>query len=510
MSGEQISRLIQKHGEEILANIVNDQFRSHYTKISPELHKNWKRYTGEDKPIKHRTTEDELNLLSNEKLPNDFEGDIVDQLKGFVFAEAIVVSHEDETASKTIQDFNTVNNFDTLKTEIAEYMLSTGQSYGLLYVESGTGDLKVLATKPWQTGLIYSDATDEPEYGFIYYPYNYVDENGKEIKRTRFEWYDKENIYYFIKKGDDEKGNFILEEGEIYENGEIKQLQNPQPHFFKDAVPIVEFIPNSRKQSAFQKVKALIDGYDMALSDWLNELVEFKQSYMKATGAEIDEKERKAARATRIINLPDTDSDVDFLTKNLSAEFVEKFLKQVAENTYKFSKTVNMTDEKFAGGGAESGEARVWKMLNLVFEGKTLETYFTKGLRRFYSVAAKIWNVSTNKVDPLKIKFEFTRTLPKDLLYAAEVMEKFFGKLPTEEVYALMPFIDDPKAVFDKYKEEFGVDLDKYSEGNTSKADNVALQIQQLSLAASRAAEAQDTELATRLKNKIDELITQV
>lgn len=509
MNGEQIIRLINDKGDEILSRIVTDAHRDFATELSSSLKASWLRYTGEDKPIKHRTTEDELNLLSNEKLPNDFEGDIVDQLKGFVFAESITVKSEDESANKIIQEFITNTDFDAHKTELAEYMLSTGRAYSLLYVEAKTGNVKTIAIKSWQCSLIYSDATDEPDFGFIYYPYNYMNENGKEIKRTRLEWYDKENVYYFV-RNDDSNGSFKLEEGEIFEDGEIKTLQNPQPHLFKGAVPIIEFIPNQRKQSAFEKVKKLIDGYDMALSDWLNELVEFKQSYMKATGAEIDEKERKAARATRIINLPDTDSDVDFLTKNLSAEFVEKFLKQVAENTYKFSKTVNMTDEKFAGGGPESGEARVWKMLGLVFEGKTLETYFTKGLRRLFKTAALIWNVSSNKVNYLEIMFEFTRTLPKDLLYAAQVMEKFFGKLPTEEVYALMPFIDKPKEVYERYKEEFGVDLDKYSEGNTSKADNVALQIQQLSLAASRAAEAQDTELAARLKNKIDELITQV
>jgi SPP1 family phage portal protein len=130
-----------------------------------------------------------------------------------------------------------------------------------------------------------------------------------------------------------------------------------------------------------------------------------------------------------------------------------------------------MGDEKTVGGGAQSGESRKWRMLSLIFLGMVIEVFFTKGLRRLYKVEASYWNKFSTKVDPLKIKFEFTRKLPSDLLYAAEVMEKFWGKLPKEVIYKLMPFIENVQEILEQYEAEYGVDLDNIpaniDDGNT-------------------------------------------
>jgi SPP1 family phage portal protein len=265
-------------------------------------------------------------------------------------------------------------------------------------------------------------------------------------------------------------GKYIKEKGEVFDQGQVVELQNPQPHQF-DRVPITEIFANARKQSVFEKVKGLIEAQDIAKSDWLNEIVEFKQSYLKVTGGVMEEEERKKARGTRIINIPDRESDADFLTKELSPEFVENFLKMNDADIYKFSKTLNMGDEKTVGGGAQSGESRKWRMLSLIFLGMVIEVFFTKGLRRLYKVEASYWNKFSTKVDPLKIKFEFTRKLPSDLLYAAEVMEKFWGKLPKEVIYKLMPFIENVQEILEQYEAEYGVDLDNIpaniDDGNT-------------------------------------------
>ena len=455
MTGEQVSRLIEIKGEQIAGKIIADLIKENDENLSAKLTDNWDRYSGKV-PINKRKNEDPLKISANMKLPNDYYGDIVDQIQGFVFSESITIQHEDEAQNNIITEFNVNNDFDALKTELSEYVLACGRGSVLHYVESGTGDVKIMNIKPWQVVVVYSDSTEEPQYAMIYYPYEMVNYNtGKVDETTRVEWYDKEKVTYYIKQG----GGYVEEKGEVFEAGEIKELVNPQPHQF-DRVPVTEFFANARKQSVFEKVKGLIEAYDIGLSDWMNEIVEFKQAYLKAVGAEIDEKERKKARNTRVINMPDKDSNIDFLVKNLSPEFVENFIKIVDTNIYKFSKTLNMADEKVVGGGAQSGESRKWRMLSLIFLGMTIEVFFTKGLRRLYKVSASYWNKFSTKVDPLKITFEFTRKLPSDLLYAAELLNKLWGKLPVTEIYKLLPFIDDPKEIFEQYKEEFAVDLD--------------------------------------------------
>jgi SPP1 family phage portal protein len=464
MTGEQIIGLIKHRGNEIMSQIITTTIKDNESRLS-DVKKNWEKYRG-DVPILHRKNEDPLKISANEKLANDYRGDIVDQIKGFVFAEPIGVRYPDDAGNAFIRAFNIDNDIDALNLELAEYMLSCGYGARLCYIENGTGKTRVMNVKPWECIFIYADSTDRPQYALVFYPYSIMNyDTGKEEKTVRVEWYDRENVTYYIKRG----GKFIQETGQVFEDNQLKEIVNPAPHFF-DGVPVIEYIPNPRRQCSFAKVESLIDGFDVALSDWLNEIIEFKMSYLKATGASIDEKERMLARATRIINLPDKDSNVDFLTKNLSPEFINNFLDKIDENIYKFSKTANMSSEKFTSGGAESGEARIWKMLSLVFEGVVVENFFTKGLRNTYKILTTSWNKVTNRIDPLKIEFEFKRKLPNDLLYAAQVLEKLWGKMPLEKIYSLLAFVDDPVKLAQEYQNQNAVDLDNLPAEKTNES----------------------------------------
>jgi len=456
MRSEDIVRLLENGGDVMMSKIITKEIKDHQD-LATELKKNYDKYAGKV-PILNRPYVDKAKISVNKKLANDFRGDIVDQINGFVLGESISVMYPDDNGQKLITDFNSLNSIDALNTELGEYMLSCGQAGRLLYVEAGTGEVRAVNLKPWEVIYIFNASGDRIDYALIYYAYTIVNtDTGKETKTIKVEWYDKENVTYFIKQG----GSYVKEKGEVYENSELKEIVNPQPHFF-DGVPIVKFIPNSREQTAFAKVEQLIDGYDEGLSDWLNEVIEFRNAYLKATGAEIDEDERKKARRTGIFNLPDKDCDVDFITKTLNPEYVENLLQIIDNNIYKFSKTVNMTSEKFVAGGAESGESRKWRMLTFVFLGIVIERYFTKCLKEQYRLVISVLNRGVKKINYLDITYEFTRKLPVDLLYSAKVVTELWGKLPKKIIYSLLPFIDNPQDVVDQLEEEENeIDLDK-------------------------------------------------
>lgn len=457
MRSGDIVRLIEKHGDEYLSKIVTREIADHQS-LSNQLKNNYEKYAGKV-PILTRTSVDKLGIRVNKTLANDYRGDIVDQFKGFVFGEQISVLYSDDNPkiAEMIKDLITSNSVAAMDTELAEYMLSTGQSGRLLYVEAGTGIVKLKNIKPWEVIFIMNASNDQVDYAIIYYPYTEINyATGKETKTYKAEWYDKENVTYFIKRGN----RFEKEDGMIVVSGELKKIVNPQPHFF-NGVPVIKFIPNPREQNVFSKVEHLIDGYDEGLSDWLNEVIEFRNSYLKATGAQMTEEERIIARKTGIINLPDKDTDVDFLIKNLTPEFIEKALSTIDNNIYKFAKSMNMGSDKFVAGGPESGESRKWRMLNFVFEGIVIERFFTKSLQEQWKLICSNWNLKSTQVDPLKISFEFSRTLPVDLLYLSDVLTKLWGKVPKKLIYSLMPFIDNPQEVIDQLEKENGTDLDK-------------------------------------------------
>jgi SPP1 family phage portal protein len=452
-SGQDIINMINLQGEKIMSKIITDSIEA-FKSTGIKLKSNWDRYTTDQVPIRSRP-DSSFAMSSNLKLNNDFAGDIVDEFKGFVFGEKIKTIHPEESANNVIKDFVAENSLEALDTELAEYMLACGYGSRVLYVEAGTGILKIMNTKPWQTIFFQNDSTEEIDYAMIFYDWIIVDpKTGKAKKSIRVEWYDKANVSYFIKDG----GKFILETGEVLEHGDITTPKNPTPHLF-DFVPVIKFKPNPREQSAFHKVTSDIDAYDQALSDWINEITEFRAALLVATGGAMDEEERIKAKKSGMVNLPDSDSSLTWLTKDINPDFIEKGLKTLEQNIYRFSKTVDMTNEKFVGGGPESGESRKWRLLKLIFEGIVIEQFFTKGLRTQYKILCSAWNKKSLKIDYKLIQFTFTRKLPVDLLYEMNVLTTGFGKMPIEDIYTLLSFVKDPKNLAKRFALENPVDL---------------------------------------------------
>lgn len=451
MNSEEIVKMIEAQGDAIMSKIILDAIEAHKPQAE-KMFRLYNRYKG-DVPIKERRSPDKAGISLNNKINNDYEGIIVDEIVGYIWGHSIVTSYNDEglkeSVGKILERFEILNNIDSLDEETGEYSCGCGYGARLCYFDK-LGELRVMNTKPWQTYFIYNNSTDEIDYAMIYYPWEIVDvPSGKVTKTTKVEWYNKEEVSYWIKQG----GRF--EKEKLEEGG----YQNPQPHNF-DFVPVIKFKGNNLEQSDLEKVESLIDGYNELISDAQNELQEFVHAYLAATGASIDEEERLKSRRTRVFNLPDKESHLEFITKDINDAFFEHQKKTLNDNIFRFSKTVDMNDEKFSAGGAESGEARKWKLLALEFKAVKKERKFIEGLRMMYKVIASAWNKRQMSVDYLKLNFQFTRSLPIDFLYYADIALKLKGTLSLLTILSLLPFVKDPQTELDKLEEEQTVNLD--------------------------------------------------
>lgn len=453
MNSEDVNKLIDEKGESIISRIISDEIRD-FNPRAEEMKKFYKRYAGK-KTIHKRANPDKTGLSLNNKISTDYDGLIIDEIVGYLFGHPIsrVYSSESETEKlkieNEIQKFEAINNVEAMDEETGEFSCLCGYGSRVLYYDK-EGNLRVMNSKPWETVFINSVSTDQTQFAFIFYDWEIIDiKSGKVIKTTKVEWYDETNVTYYIKSG----GKFEKE------NIEEPDYQNPQPHNFS-FVPVIKYRSNNIEQSDLYKVTDLIDAYDELISDTQNEIQEFVHSYLKTIGAEMSEEERIKARRTRVFNLPDKDSDVDFITKNINGDFVQKQKETLNKNIFLSSKTVDMNDEKFNSGGAESGEARKWKLMPLEFKAIKKERKFIEGERYMFKVIASAWRKKGIEMDYLKLNFIFTRSLPIDYLYYGSIAEKFRGVISLIDILTLMPFIKNPQEYYDRLKKEEDIDLD--------------------------------------------------
>jgi len=452
-NSEDIRKMIEVNGDAVIPKIVEKIINDHKPQ-SEKMKTFYNRYIGKDVPIKRRINKDEAGISLNNKIHCDYEGIIIDEIKGYVWGNPIKIDYSDENENEVnrvneiIKNISVSNNIDSIDEETGELSSICGYGARLVYFDKNA-ELKIMNVKPYETIFIINSSTELIDYACIYYDWDIVDPMTGQIKKTiKAEWYDSEYVYYLIKEG----SKFT------FEKIDDPNYKNPQLHLFK-IVPVIKFKANNIEQSDLEKVTGLIDAYDELISDAQNELQEFVHAYIKATGANITADERIAMRKSKVINLPDKDADIDFLTKNINGEFFEQQKKTIKEEIFNTSKTVNMSDEKFSAGGVESGEARKWKLLALEFKAITKERKFTEGLRMMWRVITSAPG-SEYKFDPNKLTFTFIRNLPVDFLYYADVAAKLQGIIPKIDILKYLPFIKNAEDTHKRLLEENDIDLD--------------------------------------------------
>lgn len=458
LTSEDIIRMIQDKGDQITAKIIEDLIKD-WERPHAQMRKYYERYKG-NVPIKNRMSPDRAGIALNNKLQKDWEGIIIDEIVGYIWGHPVKISYNSDNVNdkKVIENFlerfDALNNSDALDEETGELSSLCGYGSRLLYVDT-EAQFRAMNTKPWETIFVYNNSTDEVEFALIYYPWVIVDTFGNSKKSMKAEWYDKSEVSYWIKDGGKWRKETFQDSGMIDE----MNYKNPQKHMF-DYVPVVKYKANNLEQSDLEKATSLIDAYNELISDAQNEIQEFVHCYLKATGAEMSKEERIKARASRVFNLPDKEADIDFITKDINPEFFIHQQKTLKDDIHESTKTVDMNDENFSGGGAESGEARKWKLLALEFKAIKKERRFTEGQRYMFKVLSSGLRKKNINLDHLLLHFTYIRSLPIDYLYYAQIAQQFTGILPKLDVLQLIPFIKDPQAVLDRLNEENNVNLD--------------------------------------------------
>ncbi|SFJ83071.1 phage portal protein [Thermoflavimicrobium dichotomicum] len=428
-------RELERINGQVTSQIIKDLIAEH-TPTRQRMISLYERYKAsiEGVPIFSRKVPDYEKV--NNKLNNDFFSEIVDTKVGYFMGKPIVYSvdreaPEYEVANQTLQDFNIRNNIEDLDSETAKMAAICGLGARLLYIDR-EGSERVMNVDPWECIFVYDRSINEPQYALRYYTMK-VQEGDRFHDRTRVEWYDQENVTFFIEDG---KGMYILDETEP---------KNPLPHMF-DGIPLLAFPNNEEQQGDVEKALSLIDAYDRTLSDVNSEIEAFRLAYMVFYGFEPDKETIEQAKQTGAfgINNPEDGAKIEFLTKQMSDTIIENHLNRLEQNILRFAKSVNFGDEQFAGN--LSGVSMRFKLFALESKCITAERKFTAALRQQFKLLASAWQKKGIPIDYKNIWFQFKRNFPLNLLDEAQTSATLKGLVSERTRLSLLSFIDDVEA----------------------------------------------------------------
>ena len=424
-----LKELVQLNGH-VTSDIIKDLIADH-APVRARMLGLYNRYKTNDLPILNREFEDQGKI--NRKLNNSFDSEIVDTKVGYFIGYPISyqVDKEQPGAEKinaTLQDFKLRNNIDDLDSETVKMATICGYAARLLYIDRD-GLERAMNVNPWEVILIYDRSINEPQFALRYYDIT-VKEGKQEKTRTRVEWYDDTTVTYYIQ---DDSGENVPD---------ISEPVNPQPHLF-DLVPVIVFPNNEEQQGDAEKVLNLIDAYDRSLSDVNSEIEQFRLAYMAFYGYDPDEETLAKAKKTGAFGLDEKGEGVgiEFITKDMNDQVIENHLNRLEANIMRFGKSVNMTDEKFAGN--LSGVAIRYKLMPLENKCITLERKMTASLRQQFRVLATAWAKKGIQVDYTNIFFDYKRNLPVNLTDEADSTSKLKGMISERTRLAQLSFVDD-------------------------------------------------------------------
>jgi hypothetical protein len=376
-------------------NIVVDQAVNHFTGIPIK----WDYDVSEQKRTIIQRAKDFFlgNDLNNSKTPEEFDilADMVDTLR-----------------------------FAMLDSESATYQGATGVAFRLLE--------PVQVDKGWELWA----SNIEPWFAERY-------QNGAVFIREKYDTLQRKFYQEMKVVTDKEIKTYAryIDSALIGVSGKFKfmsETTNPLENIY-----LSEFKNNTNRYCDFEVAEEISDAIDRSVSDQQNEIEQFKLAYMMVTGSRLNEDEAKRMmEQLGIINMKEANSKVEYVTKNINKDFNEYHLDLLKRQFYTITKAIDFNDEVFKSNS--SGEARKWQIIALEAKTNTKEQFFREGLKETAETLVAFIRVKNKKeIDPKKIIFTFSRSLPTDIGYLADALPKLAPYVSKRTIMTQVPFVED-------------------------------------------------------------------
>lgn len=344
----------------------------------------------------------------NNKIVENHALEIVDFKKGHVFGEPIqyVRRGESEEISEKITQLNEymfAEDKAAKDKELAEWFYICGTSYRMVLPDELAG------VDPDDSP--FEIDTLDPRYAFVVYnngfgkkPLMGVKYIETEENQRIFSVYTRDMYYEII---DDE-------------------IIDSEPHVLGD-IPIIEYPANNARLGAFEVVLPLLDSLNNIVSNRMDAIEQFVQSFMKFVNCDIDEEQFLALRelgALKIKSDRDLPADVDIVSKELNQSQVQV----TKDDIYQMVLIIcGMPDRK--GGSRSTGDTGQAVLLRdgwsaAEARAKDTELMFKGSEKRFLKLALRILRDTVNfNLRLSEIDIKFTRNKTDNLLVKTQGLQ---------------------------------------------------------------------------------------
>lgn len=381
----------------------------------------------------------------NNKIVNPYPKYITDMLVGYFVGQPISYTSKEEGG--LLDDLQAIFDYSDEQEEnleLAKICSIKGKAYELLYRDE---DARIRFNEfgPDQMFVIY-DMTISPSIKFAI---RYYDVGEGNDKITYAEVYDKEVCTLYKGKDSD------------------LSLEQITPHTFKD-VPVVEYVNNKEEQGDFEQVITLIDAYNKAQSNTLNDMDQFTDAFLILVNMAGTDSERIDELKRNRVMLLDDDGDAKWLIKEINDAWVENYKDRVRRDIHKFSYTPDMQDESF--GNNLSGVSIRYKILAMEQIRSNKERKFKKGLQRRIELICNSLSLEKDIDLFTNINIKFANTLPQNIYELSQTIKNLSPYLSSETLLNQLPFVENAKEELEKKKAEDEEIISSYDFTNIDNA----------------------------------------
>ena len=369
------------------------------------------------------------------RLVNNFCRAITDCTVGYFLGVPVVYSSDDEATLRLVNALSVYNDEPFTNSALARDLSVSGRAAEILWLD-GDRMARFTPLDPATVFPIESDDLDGELEAAVRF---YVPRGGD---TTVVEVYTPEAIEtYRIASGAKVSAAGIRPIGGEGVPEALEKI-GEREHYF-GMVP-VNFYKNNRDMTGdFEPVMSLVDAYNRLESDSVNDFELFADSYLVISGmggAQAEDIER--FRRDRVL-LVDEGGDARWLTKETNDAYIENLKTRIARDIYRFSNTVDMSDESFTGGNV-SGTALRYRMAGFDNRVAATEQYFRRGLTRRWELISSVEAKLGEKLDWRALGIRFTRNTPANTAEAVDMAAKLDGIVSKETICDFLPFAATP------------------------------------------------------------------